>query len=82
MSVLSATFALILLIVIAGIAWEAMGRLMPPDAIATGTVMIVAFIGVIINTVTALLFMGGKEHDLNIRGAYLHMAADTAIMGK
>ena len=41
--------------------------------------MIVASIGVVINTATALLFMRGKEHDLNIRGAYLHMAADAAI---
>lgn len=71
--------ALILLIAIAGIVWEAVGRLLHPDAVATGTVMVVASIGVIINTATALLFMGGKEHDLNIRGAYLHMAADAAI---
>jgi len=71
--------SLILLIAIVMIAWEAIGRLIHPDAVATGTVMIVAFIGVIINTATALLFTGGKEHDLNIRGAYLHMAADAAI---
>ncbi len=71
--------SLMLLIAIVMIAWEAIGRLIHPDAVATGTVMIVAFIGVIINTATALLFMGGKEHDLNIRGAYLHMAADAAI---
>lgn len=71
--------ALILLIAIGAIAWEAIGRLFHPDAVATGTVMLVAFLGVIINTATALLFMGGKEHDLNIRGAYLHMAADAAI---
>ena len=71
--------ALILLIAIGAIAWEAIDRLIHPDVVATGTVMIVAFIGVIINTATALLFMGGKEHDLNIRGVYLHMAADAAI---
>ncbi len=71
--------ALILLIAIGAIAWEAIGRLFHPDVVATGTVMIVAFIGIIINTATALLFLGGKEHDLNIRGAYLHMAADAAI---
>lgn len=71
--------ALILLIAIGAIAWEAIGRLFHPDVVATGTVMIVAFVGVIINTATALLFMGGKKHDLNIRGAYLHMAADAAI---
>ena len=71
--------SLILLMAIGMIAWEAIGRLIHPDAVATGTVMIVAAIGVIINSATALLFMGGKEHDLNIRGAYLHMAADAAI---
>ena len=71
--------ALILLLAIGAIAWEAIDRLIHPDVVATGTVMIVAFIGVIINTATALLFMGGKEHDLNIRGVYLHMAADAAI---
>lgn len=71
--------ALILLTAIGVITWEAVGRLFHPDTVATGTVMIVAFTGVIINTATALLFMRGKEHDLNIRGAYLHMAADAAI---
>ncbi len=71
--------ALILLIAISAIAWEAIGRLFHPDTVATGTVVIVAFIGVFINTATALLFMRGKEQDLNIRGAYLHMAADAAI---
>ena len=71
--------SLILLMAIGMIAWEAIDRLIHPDVVATGTVMIVAFIGVIINTATALLFMGGKEHDLNIRGVYLHMAADAAI---
>ena len=41
--------------------------------------MIVAAIGVVINTVTALFFLSGKDHDLNIRGAFLHMAADAAV---
>ena len=71
--------SLILLIAIAGITWEAIARLLSPDAVATGTVIIVAAIGVVINTATALLFFRGKEDDLNIRGAYLHMAADAAI---
>lgn len=71
--------SMILLIAIAGIAWEAIGRLVSPDAVATTTVIIVASIGVIINTATALLFFRGKEDDLNVRGAYLHMAADAAI---
>ena len=41
--------------------------------------MIVASIGVVVNTLTALFFLSGKDHDLNIRGAYLHMAADAAV---
>ena len=43
------------------------------------TIMIVAAIGVVINTATALFFLSGKDHDLNIRGAFLHMAADAGI---
>jgi cobalt-zinc-cadmium efflux system protein len=43
------------------------------------TVVIVAAIGVIINTLTALLFVQGQKHDLNIRGAFLHMSADAGV---
>jgi len=54
-------------------------RLASPPEVAGVTVMIVAAIGVVINAATALMFMRGRQGDLNIRGAYLHMVADAAI---
>ncbi len=71
--------ALILLVAIGAIIWEAIGRFAKPEIIEGQTIMIVAGIGVIINAVTALLFFSGRKHDLNIKGAFLHMAADAAI---
>ncbi|HID39875.1 MAG TPA: cation transporter [Calditrichaeota bacterium] len=71
--------ALILLVAIGAIIWEAVGRLSNPHPIPGTTVMLVAGIGVLINTVTALLFFSGRKEDLNIKGAFLHMAADAAI---
>jgi len=70
---------LLLLAAVGAIAWEAVGRLFEPRAPAGLTIMLVAAVGVVINTVTALLFVRGKDRDLNIRGAYLHMAADAAV---
>lgn len=70
---------LLLLAAVGAIAWEAVGRLFTPGRPAGLTIMIVAGIGVVINSVTALMFLRGKDHDLNIRGAYLHMAADAAV---
>jgi cobalt-zinc-cadmium efflux system protein len=71
--------AVLLLFALGGIAWEALERLLEP-ASANGFVIItVAAIGVVINTATALLFVSGQKHDLNIRGAYLHMAADAGV---
>jgi cobalt-zinc-cadmium efflux system protein len=70
---------LLLMGAVGAIGWEATGRLMDPPQPAGKTIMIVAAIGVVINTVTALFFFSGKDHDLNIRGAYLHMAADAAV---
>ncbi len=71
--------AVILLIAVGAIAWEAVGRLMHPEPVQGGTVMWVAVVGIAINAVTAWMFMGGKDSDLNVRGAYLHMAADAAV---
>jgi cobalt-zinc-cadmium efflux system protein len=71
--------AVFLLLAIGAIASESIRRLAHPGAIATGTVMITAAIGVVINTVTALLFMRGSKEDLNVRGAFLHMASDAVI---
>ena len=70
---------LLLMGAVGAIGWEAVGRLMEPPQPAGKIIMIVAAIGVVINTVTALLFVSGKDHDLNIRGAFLHMAADAAV---
>ncbi|MFK8114495.1 MAG: cation diffusion facilitator family transporter [Rubripirellula sp.] len=79
-TILAALFnGLLLLVAIGGIAWEAIGRLNDPPEVAAPTVIVVALIGVIINTATAMLFMRGRDKDLNIRGAYLHMAADALL---
>ena len=71
--------AIILLVAMGSLGWEAIQRFQEPAPIAAGTVMIVAAIGVGINTATALLFMAGRKQDLNIRGAFLHMAADALV---
>jgi cobalt-zinc-cadmium efflux system protein len=70
---------LLLMGAVGAIGWEAVNRLMQPVELAGKTIMIEAAVGVVINTVTALFFFAGKDHDLNIRGAYLHMAADAAV---
>lgn len=70
--------AVLLLVACGGILWEAWHRVARPQAVAGPTMIAVAAIGVVINTLTALLFMRG-HHDANIRGAFLHMAADAAI---
>ncbi len=70
---------LLLMGAVGAIGWEAVNRLFEPAEPAGRTIMIVAAIGVVINTVTALFFLSGKDHDLNIRGAFLHMAADAAV---
>jgi cobalt-zinc-cadmium efflux system protein len=71
--------AILLLLALGGIAWEAVGRFLNPQPVAGKVVIAVAAIGVVINTVTALLFFSGQKHDLNIRSAFLHMAADAAV---
>ncbi|GBQ22918.1 cation efflux system protein [Acetobacter estunensis NRIC 0472] len=76
-SILAAlTNAVILLLVTGGIAWEAILRLFHPEPVAGRTVMIVAAIGILVNGATALMLMKGQKEDLNIRGAFLHMATD------
>ncbi len=71
--------ALLLLVAMGSLAWEALHRLQSPQPIEGVTIMVVAGIGIMINTATALLFMRGSQHDLNIRGAFLHMAADALV---
>jgi cobalt-zinc-cadmium efflux system protein len=79
-SILAALFnATFLLVVIGALSWEAVGRLFHPEPVAGKTVMIVAAIGVVLNGSCALLFASGRKDDLNIRGAFTHMAADALV---
>lgn len=71
--------AIVLLIALGAIAWEAIGRMSQPEPVASKTIIIVASIGIVINGATAMLFMSGRKGDLNIRGAYLHMLADAGV---
>ncbi len=71
--------AVLLFVALGGIAWESLERLSSPQPVNGFIIIVVAAIGVVINTATALLFVKGQKHDLNIRAAYLHMAADAAI---
>ncbi|GBQ35751.1 cation transporter [Gluconacetobacter azotocaptans] len=71
--------AIVLLLVTGGIVWEAILRLTAPPPVAGGTIMAVAGIGILVNGFTALLFAGGSRDDLNVRGAFLHMAADALM---
>ena len=71
--------ALLLFAAMGFIGWDAWHKIVNPQPVAGISVMIVAAIGVVVNTITALLFMKGQKNDLNIRGAFLHMAADAAV---
>ena len=71
--------AVFLLVATGAIGWEAILRLQHPEPVAGITVMVVAGIGILINGFTALLFARGRKDDINIEGAYLHMAADAAV---
>jgi cobalt-zinc-cadmium efflux system protein len=70
---------LLLLIAVGAISWEALWRLRDPAPVSAQTVIVVAGIGAVINTLTAVLFFSSRQHDLNVRGAFLHMAADAAV---
>jgi cobalt-zinc-cadmium efflux system protein len=79
-TILAALFnALFLLVAIGGIAVEAVRRFWEPQPVSGGTVMAVAAVGIVINAATAWMFARGRKGDINIRGAYLHMAADAAV---
>jgi len=71
--------AVLLLVALGGITWEAVGRFFHPQPVTGSIVIVVAAIGVVVNTVTALLFFSGQKHDLNLRSAFLHMAADAGV---
>jgi len=79
-SILAALFnAILLLISVGAIAWEAVRRFKAPTEVSASTVIWVSLLGIAINSATALMFMSGRKNDLNIRGAFLHIAADAAI---
>ncbi len=71
--------ALLLFAAVTAIAWDAIDKFKYPEPVVGSQVMIVAAIGVVINTLTALMFMRGQKDDLNIKGAFLHMAADAGV---
>lgn len=75
----SLTNAVILLITIGAILWESIQRFRHPEPVAGGAVAWVAGVGIVINTVSALLFFRSKDHDLNAKGAYLHLAVDALV---
>ena len=79
-SILSALVnALFLLIAVGAIGAEAIRRLFHPSHTQGGTVIVVAAIGILVNGITAFLFARGQSQDINIRGAFLHMASDALV---
>jgi cobalt-zinc-cadmium efflux system protein len=71
--------AVILLVVTGGIAWEAVWRISHPVPVASGIVILVAAFGIFVNGGTALLFASGSARDLNVKSAFLHLAADALV---
>jgi cobalt-zinc-cadmium efflux system protein len=71
--------AMLLILATGAITLEAVQRLFSPEPVGGKVIIIVALVGVVINAATAMLFMRGSKHDLNLRGAYLHMAADAGV---
>ncbi|OZI08514.1 cation transporter [Siphonobacter sp. BAB-5385] len=71
--------AVLLLVVMGGIGYEAIQRFSSPQPVPGDTIALVAGVGIVINTLTALLFFRQKDHDLNVKGAYLHLMADALV---
>ena len=71
--------ALLLLVAMGSLGWEAASRLQSPETTEGWTIIAVAGVGIVVNTATALMFMRGRKDDLNIRGAFVHMAADALV---
>jgi cobalt-zinc-cadmium efflux system protein len=79
-SILAALFnAVFLLVTVGGLSWEALRRLGSPEPVAGKTMMAVAAVGILVNAVTAWLFASGRKNDINLRGAFLHMASDALV---
>ncbi len=71
--------SVILFVAIGVILWESINRVFNPVVVDGQAISIVAGVGIVVNTVSALLFFKNKEHDLNVKGAYLHLIADAAV---
>ncbi len=71
--------AIVLLVAVGAIAIEAVRKFGNPSAVDGGAVTLTAFVGIVINGATALMLMRGQKADINVRGAFLHMAADTLV---
>jgi cobalt-zinc-cadmium efflux system protein len=79
-SIVAALFnALFLLVVMGGIGWEAIRRFSEPAPVQGNIVALVAAVGIAINGISAWLFASGREGDLNVRGAFLHMLSDALV---
>ena len=79
-SILAALFnAVFLLVVVGGLSWEAIQRFWEPEPVDGKTVMLVAACGIVLNGFCAWLFASGSKGDLNVRGAFMHMAADALV---
>lgn len=79
-SILAAlTNAAMLLLVTGAVTWEAIRRLQHPEPVVATTIMWVASAGIAINGITAMMFFSGRAHDVNIRGAFMHMASDALV---
>ena len=68
-----------LLLVTGAVTWEAIRRLQNPQPVVATTIMWVAALGIIINGITAVMFFSGRAHDVNVRGAFMHMASDALV---
>ena len=68
-----------LLFVTGAVTWEALTRLRHPAPVVAGIVMWIAALGIVINSASALLFFSGRQHDVNVRGAFMHLAADALV---
>jgi len=71
--------AVILLIAVGGIGWEAVQRFLHPVETQGGVIALVAGIGIVINSISALVFFRNKDKELNVKGAYLHLALDAVV---
>ena len=71
--------AILVLVAVGAISWEAVGRLAAPPKVEGTTMMVVAGLGVVINSISAMLFFTGRKRDVNLRAAFVHLAADAAV---